>query len=93
MKRRFWIGVALSAPLLVIGDGADDWIARRRVSSGMLGWVQLAMATPVVFWCGWPLLVRGVKSFQTMNLNMFSLITVGTLAAFLFSLFVVLFPG
>ncbi len=59
---------------------------------GCLAWLQLALATPVVFWCGWPLLARGGKSFQTMNLNMFSLIAVGTLAAFLFSLFVVLFP-
>jgi len=53
----------------------------------------LALATPVVFWCGWPLLVRGAKSFRTMNLNMFSLIAVGTLAAYLFSLVVVLLPG
>ncbi|MEO8268254.1 MAG: heavy metal translocating P-type ATPase [Aureliella sp.] len=94
MKRRFWVGVVLSVPLLVIAMGpmvglhVADWM-----SNTAFGWLQLALATPVVFWCGWPLLVRGVKSFRTMNLNMFSLIAVGTLAAYLFSLVVVLVPG
>jgi Cu+-exporting ATPase len=94
MKRRFWVGVALSVPLLVIAMGPmvglriADWM-----SQSVFGWLQLALATPVVFWCGWPLLVRGAKSFRTMNLNMFSLIAVGTLAAYLFSLVVVLLPG
>lgn len=94
MKRRFWVGIALSVPLLVIAMGpmvglrVADWM-----SQTVFGWLQLALATPVVFWCGWPLLVRGAKSFRTMNLNMFSLIAVGTLAAYLFSLVVVLLPG
>ena len=93
MQRRFWIGVLLSVPLLVltmgpmIGIPIHQWLSNRA-----LGWLQLALATPVVFWCGWPLLVRGAKSFRTMNLNMFSLIAVGTIAAYLFSLFVVLLP-
>lgn len=94
MKRRFWVGVALSVPLLVIAMGpmvglrVADWM-----SQSVFGWLQLALATPVVFWCGWPLLVRGAKSFRSWNLNMFSLIAVGTLAAYLFSLVVVLLPG
>lgn len=94
MKRRFWVGVALSIPLLVIAMGpmvglrVADWM-----SQSAFGWFQLALATPVVFGCGWPLLVRGAKSFRTMNLNMFSLIAVGTLAAYLFSSLVVLLPG
>ncbi len=94
MKRRFWVGVAFSVPLLVIAMGpmvglrVADWM-----SHIALGWLQLALATPVVFWCGWPLLVRGAKSFRSLNLNMFSLIAVGTLAAYLFSLVVVLLPG
>lgn len=94
MKRRFWVGVALSVPLLVIAMGPmvglrlTDFISVR-----VAAWLQLALATPVVFWCGWPLLVRGAKSFRSMNLNMFSLIAVGTLAAYLFSLVVVLIPG
>lgn len=94
MKRRFWVGVALSVPLLVIAMGpmvglrVADWM-----NNSVFGWLQLALATPVVFWCGWPLLVRGAKSFRSLNLNMFSLIAVGTLAAYLFSLVVVLVPG
>ena len=93
MQRRFVIGVALSAPLLVIAMGPMIGLRlTSALSAQAFGWLQLALATPVVFGCGWPLLVRGAKSFRTMNLNMFSLIAVGTLAAFLFSLFVVLFP-
>lgn len=94
MKRRFWVGVALSVPLLVIAMGpmvglrVADWM-----NNSVFGWLQLALATPVVFWCGWPLLVRGAKSFRSWNLNMFSLIAVGTLAAYFFSLVVVLLPG
>ena len=84
----------LSVPLLLITMGpmvglrTMDWLLM-----AVVGWIQLALAAPVVFWCGWPLLVRGVKSFRSMNLNMFSLIAVGTLAAFLFSLVVVIFPS
>ena len=93
MKRRFWVGVVLSVPLLILAMGPMVGLnLADAISDQVFGWLQLALATPVVFWCGWPLLVRGVKSFRTMNLNMFSLIAVGTLAAFLFSLFVVLFP-
>lgn len=93
MKRRFWVGVALSVPLLVLAMGPMLGLRlTETMSDRVFGWLQLALATPVVFWCGWPLLDRGVKSFQSMNLNMFSLIVVGTLAAFLFSLFVVLLP-
>ncbi len=94
MKRRFWVGALLSAMLLVIAMGPmvglrlADWM-----SQSVFGWLQLAIATPVVFWCGWPLLVRGAKSFRSLNLNMFSLIAVGTLAAYCFSLVVVLLPG
>jgi len=93
MNRRFWVGVAMSVPLLVITMGPmvglriGNWIPEH-----LLNWVQLALATPVVFWSGWPLLVRGAHSFRSMNLNMFSLIAVGTLAAYLFSLLVMLFP-
>ncbi len=93
MKRRFWVGVVLSVPLLILAMGPMVGLRLADLMTDRIfGWLQLALATPVVFWCGWPLLVRGAKSFRTMNLNMFSLIAVGTLAAFLFSLFVVLFP-
>jgi len=94
MTRRFWVGVALSVPLMVIAMGPMVGLhIADRTGHAVLGWSQLVLATPVVFWCGLPLLIRGAKSFRSMNLNMFSLITVGTLAAYLFSLVVVLLPG
>ena len=94
MQRRFWVGVTLSAPLLILAMGPMVGIEMTNlIPSQYVGWFQLALATPVVFWCGWPLLVRGAKSFQSFNLNMFSLIAVGTLAAFLFSVVVVVAPG
>lgn len=93
MQLRFWVGVVLSLPLLVLAMGPMIGLnLAEGMSDTVFGWVQLTLAAPVVFWCGWPLLVRGVKSFRSMNLNMFSLIALGTIAAFLFSLFVVLFP-
>ena len=93
MKLRFWVGAALSVPLILLAMGPMLGLPVSRVIPDQVtGWLQLALATPVVFWCGWPLLVRGVNSFRTMNLNMFSLIAVGTVAAFFFSLIVVLFP-
>lgn len=94
MERRFWVGAILSVPLLVIAMG--PMMGLRVVAwtnHSAFGWLQLALATPVVFWCGWPLLVRGAKSFRSLNLNMFSLITVGPLTAFLFSLASVLSPS
>ncbi|TWU39434.1 heavy metal translocating P-type ATPase [Novipirellula artificiosorum] len=94
MKRRFWVGVVLSVPLLILAMGPMVGLRLAELmSDSVFGWLQLALATPVVFWCGWPLLVRGAKSFRSMNLNMFSLIALGTLAAFGFSLVVVLFPS
>jgi Cu+-exporting ATPase len=56
-------------------------------------WIELALGTPVVLWCGWPFLVRGWNSFRRWNLNMFSLISMGVMAAWLFSVVAVLVPG
>ncbi len=93
MKRRFWLAVALTLPLMILAMGPMIGLpVDRIVPAWLMGWLQLALATPVVFWCGWPLLVRGFNSLRTMNLNMFSLITVGTIAAFTFSVVVVLVP-
>jgi len=94
MRRRFWIGFAFAFPLMLLSMGpmigipVNSWIG-----VGVNHWIQWILATPVVFWAGLPLLSRGAASFKTWNLNMFSLIMVGTLAAYLFSLFVLLFPG
>jgi Cu+-exporting ATPase len=55
-------------------------------------WIELALGTPVVWWCGWPFMMRGWTSFRTRHLNMFSLISMGVLAAWLFSVIAVLSP-
>ncbi|NIP76596.1 MAG: hypothetical protein GTN90_11680, partial [Xanthomonadales bacterium] len=57
------------------------------------GWIQGVLATPVVLWGGWPFFVRAWQSIRTMNLNMFTLIGIGTGAAYLFSMVALLFPG
>lgn len=94
MLLRFQVGTALSVPLLILAMGPMVGLdITALLSDKAFACAQLALATPVVFWCGWPLLGRGVRSFRNFNLNMFSLIAVGSLAAFLFSVVVVLFPS
>ncbi len=93
MTIRFWVAAALSIPLLVIAMGPMLGLP----IGGWLGtagshWWQLVLATPVVLWAGWPFFVRGVRSVATWNLNMFTLIAIGTGAAYLYSLVAVLFP-
>ncbi len=93
-RRRFAIGAALTVPLLVIAMGpmlglpVGEWIGERTAR-----WLELILATPVILWSGWPFLVRGWKSFRTMNLNMFSLIGMGVTAAYVFSVVAVIAPG
>jgi Cu+-exporting ATPase len=92
--RRFWVGVALTVPLLVltmgplIGLPMREWIGER-----LALWIELVLGTPVILWSGWPFFVRGWKSFMTMNLNMFSLIGMGVAAAYAYSVVAVLAPG
>jgi len=93
-KRRFLIGAALTVPLLVLTMGpllglpVRGWIGER-----LTLWIELALATPVILWSGWPFFVRGAKSFRTMNLNMFSLIGMGVAAAYAYSVVAVAAPG
>ena len=93
MTRRFWVGVALSIPAVVLAMGSmigiplENWIAPRTSQ-----WLQLVLTTPVVLWGGWPFFVRGWRSVLTWNLNMFTLIAIGTGAAYLYSVVAVLFP-
>ncbi len=93
--RRFWIGTVLTIPLLVFTMGPYLGFGSVRDIFGerMTLWIELVLGTPVVLWCGWPFLVRGWNSFRHMNLNMFSLISMGVLAAWLFSIVAVLFPS
>ncbi len=93
-RRRFWIGIVFTIPLLVLSMGPFIGLTW---PSEMLGEktslrVELLLGTPVIMWSGWLFLVRGIKSIQTMNLNMFTLIAMGVLAAWGFSIVAVFFP-
>jgi Cu+-exporting ATPase len=93
MRRRFWIAAALTAPLVVLAMAhmvapAAAWAVGRTAA-----FLQLALATPVVLWCGWPLLERGARSLATRRLNMFTLIGLGVTVAFGFSVVATLLPG
>jgi Cu+-exporting ATPase len=94
MTRRFWSGVALSAPVVVVEMGAHipGLELHRYVSPATSVWLQFALATPVVLWCGWPLLARGWASFRSWRLNMFSLISLGVAVAYLYSLVATFLP-
>ena len=94
MTRRFWVGVALSIPVLVLGMGRDlvpalEDLVPARAST----WIQLVLATPVVLWGGWPFFERGWTSVRTLKLNMFTLIAMGTGVAWLFSVVATVAPG
>ena len=93
--RRLWVGVPLTVPLLVLTMSPYLGIDGIRGAFGEQGsmWLEVALATPVILWSGWPFFVRGYKSFRTMNLNMFSLISMGVSAAWLFSMVAVIAPG
>ncbi|HEX7530676.1 MAG TPA: copper-translocating P-type ATPase [Pyrinomonadaceae bacterium] len=94
MTRRFWVGVALTVPLLLIAmsDFVPGNPLERIVSMRVLGWVQFALATPVVLWGGWLFFVRGWQSIVNRSLNMFTLIGLGVSVAYVFSVIAKLFP-
>ncbi|HEY2878574.1 heavy metal translocating P-type ATPase [Nocardioides sp.] len=94
MTARFWVSVALSIPVVILSMGRD-LIAplHDAVSESASTWLQLALATPVVLWAGWPFFVRGWTSVKTRNLNMFTLIAMGTGVAWLFSVIATVAPG
>jgi Cu+-exporting ATPase len=87
MSRRFWIGLALAIPLIawdmlgMAGAATDSWL--RPTESN---WLEFLLATPIVFWAGWPFLARGARSVMSRHLNMFTLIAMGVLAAYGYSL-------
>ncbi|MFB3112750.1 MAG: heavy metal-binding domain-containing protein, partial [Gemmatimonadales bacterium] len=95
MTRRFWVSLVLSLPVFVIAMA--DLIPGRPLdglaSEGTWGWVQLVIASPVVLWGGKPFFERGWTSLVTRNLNMFTLIAIGTGVAYLYSLVATLVPG
>ena len=94
MTGTFWVGLVLTVPVLLlamlpmIGVPVNRWLG-----ATLHSWLQLVLGTPVVLWCGWPFFERGWKSIVTWNLNMFTLIAIGTGAAYFYSVVTVLFPG
>src|SRR6185369_2829910 len=88
MTRRFWVSTVLSLPLLFLGmsEAVPALDLARRLPPGTLNWIELALATPVVLWGGWPFFERGWASIRNRSLNMFTLIALGTGAAYLYSL-------
>jgi Cu+-exporting ATPase len=93
--RRFRVGAVLTLPLLVLAMGPFVGLGGVRGAFGERGalWIEVLLGTPVVLWSGLPFLARGWTSFRTMNLNMFSLIAMGVMAAWLYSVVAVLAPG
>lgn len=93
MSRRFVASVVLTLPLFLLAMSEMVLTTLPSFLSGQTAlWLQFALATPVVSWCAWPFLVRGVQSVRTRNLNMFTLIALGVTTAYLFSAAAVLIP-
>ena len=92
MTRRFWIGLVLAAPVVVLDMGAH-LAGHAFLAPARSNLVQFVLATPVVLWAGWPFFQRGWRSLVTRQLNMFSLIALGTGAAYGYSLVAAFAPG
>jgi Cu+-exporting ATPase len=94
MTRRFWISVALAVPLLalMVSEMLPSMPLQHLLSARTWAWTEFALATPVVLWCGWPFFVRGWKSLINRSLNMFTLIALGTGAAYFYSVAATVVP-
>ncbi len=95
MTRRFRIGLALSLPIIVLemGSHIPGLGLHDLVPPAVSTWVQFILATPVVLWAGWPFFLRGWQSVVNRSLNMFTLIALGTGAAYVYSVVATLAPG
>jgi len=93
MSHRFWVGLALSLPVVMLEMGAHLVDLHRLVGPQTSNWLQLLFGTPVVVWAGWPFFVRGWASVENRNLNMFSLIALGTGVAWVYSVVGTAAPG
>ncbi len=94
MSRRFWISTVLSIPLFILAMVNDitpqyipSWLSAQTIQ-----WIEFFLATPVVLWGGWPFYVKGYQSIKTWNLNMFTLISMGVGAAYIYSIIALFFP-
>lgn len=93
MTRRFWIGLVLSLPVVALEMGGHLTSLHMLLGRSLSNWIQMVIATPVVLWAGWPFFVRGWQSIVTRNLNMFTLIAMGTGVAWIYSVVATLAPG
>jgi heavy metal translocating P-type ATPase len=93
MSRRFWIGLALTVPVFILEMGGHFLGLHRYVAPQLSNWAQFALASPVVLWGGWPFFVRGAQSLLTRNLNMFTLIAMGTGVAWAYSVVATFAPS
>ncbi|MHB9071924.1 MAG: heavy metal translocating P-type ATPase [Desulfobaccales bacterium] len=95
MRRRFWVALALTIPVVVIAMGhlIPGHPMEKLAGLEVLGWLELALATPAVLWGGWPFFVRGVQSIIHRSLNMFTLIGLGVSVAYVYSFIAQVFPG
>lgn len=92
MTRRFWIGLVLALPVVALEMGGHLTGMMMRLEGQTSAWIQLALATPVVLWSGWPFFERGARSLATRSLNMFTLIAMGVGVAWLYSVVATLAP-
>ena len=90
--RRLWVSAGLAVPLLALTMGTE-LLGLHPMSPGVSPWVQLALAAPIVLWAGAPFFMRGWTSIKTRHLNMFTLISIGVGAAFIYSLVATVAPG
>ena len=93
MTRRFWIALALALPVFILEMGGHLTNLNQLIGHRTSGWIQFALATPVVLWAGQPFFERAWRSVLTRNLNMFTLIAMGTGVAWGYSVVALLFPG
>ena len=95
MKRRFWVSLVLTIPILIaaMGEMIPGQPLRHLASQRNWTWVELILASPVVLWGGWPFFVRGWQSIMNRSLNMFTLIGLGVSVAYVYSLVAALAPG
>src|SRR6516164_5953888 len=93
MTRRFWVGLALSVPVVMLEMGGHLVGGHGWIEQSLSNWIQFVLATPVVLWAGWPFFVRGWQSVVTRNLNMFTLIAMGTGVAWVYSVIATFLPG
>jgi P-type Cu+ transporter len=93
MTRRFWIGLVLAVPVMALEMGGHLTNLHMVLGQNLSNWLQFLLATPVVLWAGWPFFERGWQSLKTRNLNMFTLIAMGTGVAWVYSVVAIALPG